>query len=188
MDDFIRISELNDFVFCPYSIYLHNVYAGGSEDLYHAKPQVQGKAAHVTIDKKTYGSRKNEVIGLSVFSEELGLIGKIDLYRAKEKRLTERKYLLNTIYQGQVFQLWAQYFCMKEMGYEISSLEFYSLSTNTRFPVPIPINEDKSDLLGFIEQFKAFDPTQSFHLNANKCRHCIYSNLCDKTDFDNVYN
>ncbi len=26
MDDYISISTLNDFIFCPYSIYLHNVY------------------------------------------------------------------------------------------------------------------------------------------------------------------
>ena len=26
MDNAIRISHLNDFLFCPYSIYLHNIY------------------------------------------------------------------------------------------------------------------------------------------------------------------
>lgn len=26
MDNLIAISTLNDFIFCPYSIYLHNVY------------------------------------------------------------------------------------------------------------------------------------------------------------------
>ena len=26
MDNYISISTLNDFIFCPYSIYLHNVY------------------------------------------------------------------------------------------------------------------------------------------------------------------
>ena len=26
MEDYISISTLNDFIFCPYSIYLHNVY------------------------------------------------------------------------------------------------------------------------------------------------------------------
>ena len=26
MNDLIAISTLNDFIFCPYSIYLHNVY------------------------------------------------------------------------------------------------------------------------------------------------------------------
>ena len=129
MDEYILISTLNDFIFCPYSIYLHNVYAGGDEDLVHATPQTQGKAAHTAIDEKTYSSRKDELTGLSVFCDELGVMGKIDLYKSKEKRLIERKYQLKTIYQGQIYQLWAQYFCMTEMGYPIDILEFYDRYT-----------------------------------------------------------
>ena len=78
MDEYILISTLNDFIFCPYSIYLHNVYAGGDEDLVHASPQTKGKAAHLSIDEKTYSSRKDEITGLSVFCDELGVMGKID--------------------------------------------------------------------------------------------------------------
>jgi hypothetical protein len=52
MIDYIPISTLNDFIFCPYSIYLHNVYMETDEDLYHAVPQVRGKVAHETVDKK----------------------------------------------------------------------------------------------------------------------------------------
>lgn len=32
MPDLIPISTLNDFIFCPYSIYLHNVYMETDED------------------------------------------------------------------------------------------------------------------------------------------------------------
>ena len=66
MDDYILISTLNDFIFCPYSIYLHNVYMGGNEDLVLATPQTQGKAAHAAIDEKTYSSRKDEIDRKSV--------------------------------------------------------------------------------------------------------------------------
>lgn len=41
MDDYISISQLNDFIFCPYSIYLHNVYMETDEGLYHATPPHQ---------------------------------------------------------------------------------------------------------------------------------------------------
>jgi len=37
MSELIAISTLNDFIFCPYSIYLHNVYMDADEDIYHAK-------------------------------------------------------------------------------------------------------------------------------------------------------
>lgn len=46
MEDYIPISQLNDFVFCPYSIYLHNVYMETDEGLFHTSPQTQGKIAH----------------------------------------------------------------------------------------------------------------------------------------------
>ena len=187
MHEYIAISTLNDFIFCPYSIYLHNVYMGGDEDLVHATPQTQGKAAHEAIDEKKYSSRKDEITGLSIFSDELGIMGKIDLYKSSEKKLIERKYQLNTIYQGQIYQLWAQYFCMKEMGYEIESLAFYAISTNKIFPIDIPSEESKKELQNFILQFKSYDPIQAINVNKNKCTHCIYCNLCDKTDIENVY-
>lgn len=89
------------------------------EGLYHATPQTKGKLAHEPVDTKTSSNRKDEILALPVMSEQLGVMGKTDVYRKKEKKLIERKYQLKQIYQGQIYQLWAQYFCMVEMGYEI---------------------------------------------------------------------
>jgi CRISPR-associated protein Cas4 len=178
---------LNDFIFCPYSIYLHNVYEGGNEELFHAVPQTRGKAAHETIDKKTYSSLKDEFSGLSVYCSELGIAGKIDIYKRNEKLLVERKYQLNTIYLGQIYQLWGQYFCMVEMGFEIERLAFYAISTNKTFPVEIPNNDNKKELVNFIDEFKKFNPETNITINQNKCTHCIYCNLCDKIEVTNVY-
>ncbi len=188
MHEYIIISALNDFVFCPYSIYLHNVYAGGDEDLYHAVPQVKGKSAHQTIDNNTYSTRSSDITALSVFSHEFGLIGKIDLYLMNEKKLIERKHFLKTIYKGQIYQLWAQFFCMSEMGYEIKELAFYSVSTNTTFPIDIPLEDEKRELMAFLKDFRQYKPEMPITVNISKCLHCIYSNLCDKTDMENVYN
>jgi CRISPR-associated protein Cas4 len=187
MYDYIALSTLNDFIFCPYSIYLHNVYMGGEEELVHAVPQTRGKAAHETIDKKRYSSRKDEISGLSVFCNEFGIAGKIDIYKRNEKLLIERKYQLNTIYQGQIYQLWGQYFCMIEMGYEIENLAFYAIVTNKTFPITVPNGENKKELAEFIREFKEFNPETNITVNENKCTHCIYCNLCDKTEATNVY-
>ena len=80
MDDYISISTLNDFIFCPYSIYLHNVYMETDDSLYHATPQTKGRVAHESIDKKTYSTKKNDLMSLPVYSAMLGVMGKIDLY------------------------------------------------------------------------------------------------------------
>lgn len=187
MYDYISISILNDFIFCPYSIYLHNVFMGVDEDLFHAVPQTQGKASHTNIDEKRYSSRKDELSGISIYSNELEIAGKIDIYKGAEKLLVERKYQLRTIYQGQIYQLWAQYFCMIEMGYTIEKLAFYSMKDNKTFPIELPGNSGKTELKYFIEKFKRFDPEQKVHINENKCRHCIYCSLCDKINIENVY-
>lgn len=182
MHEYIPISTLNDFIFCPYSIYLHNIYQSADEDLYHDTPQTRGRASHSTIDEQKYSSKKDYISGLPVFSNELGIIGKIDIYKGTEKHLIERKHKLEKIYQGQIYQLWAQYFCMKEMGYEIDKLSFYAISTNKSFFIKIPTEQDKQELANFIKGFKNYDPEKEIEVNENKCKHCIYCNLCDKIE------
>ena len=182
MFDYILISMLNDFIFCPYSIYLHNVYMGGVDELVQDIPQARGKAIHSTIDENKYSTKRNEIAGLSVFSNELGVIGKIDLFKRNEKLLIERKYQLKTIYRGQIYQLWAQYFCMIELGYQIEHLAFYSFSTNKKFTITLPGKTGKDELINFIQEFKQYDPAKPIEININKCRYCIYKNLCDKTN------
>lgn len=187
MDEYISLSTLNDFIFCPYSIYLHNVYMGGDEELVHATPQTKGKVAHEAIDEKKYSSRVNDITSLPVFCDELGLIGKIDLFKVAEKLLIERKYRLEKIYQGQIYQLWAQYFCLIEMGFEVENLAFYAISTNTTTTITKPDETNKRELRNFINEFKNYDPSKTLEININKCIHCIYCNLCDKSEVENVY-
>lgn len=157
------------------------------ESLYHAVPQTRGKLAHEGVDKKTYSHRKEEILSLPVCSDELGIMGKIDLYKQKEKLLIERKYQLAQIYQGQIYQLWAQCFCLQEMGYVVEQLAFYEISTNKMFPIAMPTESDRMQLANFITEFKSYDPSRNFFPNPNKCKHCIYSSLCDKTIIENVY-
>lgn len=158
------------------------------EMMYHATPQTQGKIAHETIDNKSASNRSDTILALPVYSEEYGLMGKIDVYKREEKKLIERKYQLKQIYQGQIYQLWAQMLCMKEMGYDVESLSFYETSKNKMIPVDMPTDNDLLNFKIFIENFRSFDPSKtSFSINRNKCSHCIYCNLCDKTAEDNVY-
>lgn len=188
MTDYLAISSLNDFIFCPYSIYLHNVYMESDETMYHATPQTQGRVAHVTVDKKTASNCSNDILSLPVYSEEYGLMGRIDVYKRKEKKLIERKYQLKQIFQGHIYQLWAQMLCLREMGEEIELLAFYETSTNKMIPVPMPTEDDLMRFKGFLLRFRSFNPGSTpFIVNLNKCRHCVYCNLCDKTTEDNVY-
>lgn len=157
------------------------------EGLYHATPQTKGRIAHQTVDNKTYSTRKTEIMSLPVFSVQLGVVGKIDLYKQDKKLLIERKYQLKQIFRGQIYQLWAQYLCMIEMGYDVQSLAFYEITTNKMIPVELPGDQGREELISFINQFKNYSPEMPISINVNKCMHCIYCNLCDKTINENVY-
>ena len=182
MDDAIIISNLNDFIFCPVSIYFHNLYGDRSTMLYQEEAQINGSSAHEAVDQKTYSTRKNIITALDVYSEKYNLVGKIDIYDSDKKMLTERKRKIKQIYEGYVFQLYAQYFAMTEMGYKIEKLQFYSMADNKIYPVKCP-QEDQMMMKKFestIEEIKQFSFEGFQQQNIEKCRHCIYEPACDR--------
>lgn len=187
MNDYLPISLLNDFFFCPYSIYLHNVYMESDESQYHAAPQTVGRMAHKTIDEQKSSTGKGDLISTTVSSNRLMIYGKIDWFRFSTKTLIERKYKLNNIFRGQIYQLWAQYICLKEMGTTVENLAFYETSTNKMVTMPPPTLKETNELISFISKIREYDPSSDIDVNINKCRHCIYCNLCDKICTDNVY-
>ena len=76
----------------------------------------------------------------------------------------------------------------KEMGYEVESIAFYDISANKMWQIDCPNHHDFEELQTFLERFRDFNPeTTPFKLNPQKCMHCVYCNLCDKTDSPNVY-
>jgi CRISPR-associated protein Cas4 len=78
-------------------------------------------------------------------------------------------------------------FCLREMGYEVDSLAFYETSTNKMIPVAMPNESDEGKFTTFVYKFRNYNPEDCMTVNPNKCRHCIYCNLCDRTNVDNVY-
>lgn len=188
MEDYISLSTLNDFIFCPYSIYLHSVYMSADEDVFKAKPQVEGTIAHSATDSGKSSTKKDDLFSLPVYSDELGVMGVIDVYRREQKLLIERKNNLKKIFRGQLYQLWAQYFCLVEMGYQVEQIAFYEITTNKMLYQQLPGAAEKTELMAFVDKFKHYSPENDiFQINHNKCVHCIYCNLCEKTFEDNVY-
>ncbi len=182
MENYILISFLNDFIFCPRSIFFHGLYSHLEQRMYQEKPQIEGQIAHKSIDHKKYSTKKTVLQGISVYSDHYKLNGKIDIFDEAEGLLTERKKMIKTIYDGYIFQLYAQYHCLKEMGYKVKKLRLYSMDTNKSYPIPLPKDnqsmQEKFEKL--INEINAFDLNAPFKANPKKCNRCIYSNLCDK--------
>lgn len=182
IDNSIIISNLNDFIFCPASIYFHNLYGSRDTLTYQEAAQINGSKAHEAVDNGTYSSRKNILMAMDIYSEKYNIVGKIDIYDMEKKHLIERKRQIKTIYEGYIFQLYAQYFGMVEMGYEINQLFLYSMVDNKKYPVEIP--RKGSEMLerfeSVISEMKSFSLESFRQNNAEKCRNCIYEPACDR--------
>lgn len=180
MQNYIKLSTLNDFIFCPKSIYYHNLYDSYEKKLYQEEAQIAGTIAHESIDNKTYSTSKNVLQSLDVYCEKYGIAGKIDQFFTQEWKLVERKNKIEKIYLWYKYQLWWQMFCLEEMWYEVRSLEFYSMQDNKKYRIYKP---NVKELLAFeemLERYRKYDMLQKhFQQNTQKCLKCIYRELCD---------
>lgn len=180
MENYLLISHLNDFIFCPNSIYCHQLFGGLSKSLYHSPYQTEGSAVHNSIDSKTYSSKKNMLQGIDIYCDQFNLCGKIDLFDVEKKILIERKKMIKTIYDGYIFQLYAQYYSLVEMGYDVKKIQLYSFDTNKTYPIKLPDQdlEMKKKFIQLISDIKNFNPDNFKQTNAQKCEKCIYASLC----------
>ena len=182
METGICISHLNDFIFCPKSIYFHGLFAGVSTRLYQGLPQVEGKLAHRTLDDSTYSTKKSIIQGVDIYSDRLGLYGKLDQFDMETGILTERKRRINFIYDGYYLQIYAQYYCLSEMGYEVKGLRLYSYDDNKVYEIPLPDRNLPMKELFFatLQSLESCNIESFNQTNVDKCRNCIYNNLCDQ--------
>lgn len=182
-DSAIMFSFLNDYVFCPVSIYFRNLYGEQTKESYQTKDQILGTIAHEKIDSAQYSSSSKILQGFSCYSEKYNLVGKIDLFDSEKGILMERKRTITTVYDGYVFQLYAQYFSLAEMDYKVKKIRLYSYTDNKLYPQLLP-EENKEMLEKFERTIKAirnfsFD---DFHQdNCAKCKRCIYEPACDRS-------
>lgn len=174
------ISKINDFIFCPVSIYFHELDIDTDKLTYQTSFQINGTAAHSTVDSGQYSDRKSVLQGVAVYSSKYCLFGKIDIFDIEKCVLTERKKHISKIYDGYIFQLYAQYFALKEAGYNVKVLRLYSYDNNKSYQIALP--EENEGM------FKRFETTiknindftfDSFkQTNVSKCENCIYEPLC----------
>lgn len=179
MHGYIQISKLNDFLFCPFSLYFHSVYEGTADFYYKSKPQIAGKLAHKSIEDNTFSSRKDILQDFNIFSDKYGLIGKLDVYDIPAQKLIERKRQIKRLHLGQQLQVYAQKVCLEEMGYKVKEIVIYSLVDKKKYKIDdYPYLESK--LEETLQAIRSFDLSQPKNIRIEKCQNCIYSDLCRK--------
>lgn len=183
MEEPILISWLNDYIFCPASIYFHQLYGDQDRMLFQCTDQIKGTNVHAAVDEARYSTRKAVLQAIPVYSEKYGIVGKIDIFDIDKGLLTERKRQIKTIYDGYVFQLYAQCFALREMGYKVNNIRFYAIATNMVFPIALP--EDNPEMLAKFERvvcdLRRFKLEEFMQTNNEKCKHCIYEPACDRS-------
>lgn len=182
MEQLITFSELNDFMFCPMSLYYHGMYKGRNETTYQTTDQTAGRAAHQTVDEARLAPTDKVLQGIMVYSERYRLCGKIDTFYLDRGELVERKKKIKQIFDGNIFQIYAQIFGLAEMGIEVKLASFYSLDDHRRYKIALPW-DDQETLTKFeavIEAIYDFDPSHFKQTNPAKCARCIYAPICDQ--------
>lgn len=177
MEQYIQISKINDFLYCPLSLYLHTAYEDLDKREYHEVAQVAGKLAHENIESGTYSSAKRFIQGISVYCEKYNIAGKIDIYDKQEMALIERKNKIKNVYSGYKYQLYGEYFCMREMGYEVKKLFLHSLSDNKRYEIPLPDEAETAAFEKVLEQMRNFGSEDIANHSCPRCQNNIYSPL-----------
>lgn len=175
----ILISNLNDFMFCPVSIYFHTLETE-ENILFQETAQINGTYAHKNSDNAAYSTKKCMLQGVSVYCEKYNLCGKIDVFDMDRGILTERKKNIKNIYDGYVFQVYAQYFSLQEMGYTVQQIRLYSMDTNKVYNIELPENNPVmfEKFTKIIENIRVFDFNNFKQTNVEKCNKCIYEQLC----------
>lgn len=171
----IKISNINDFLFCPFSIYFSDIYHENLDGkIFYTDKVFKGSCIHKNIDEHKY----NEICGMSVFSEEYNLFGKIDVYNTKDKKIIERKTKIKELYEGYIYQLYSQYVCMVEMGFDVREISIYSFENNINYNIDLPHKNELKKLKNIINNIINFDENNFVGMNLQKCECCIYKNLC----------
>lgn len=180
MESYIKLSTLNDFIFCPKSIYYHNIYDNYEKKLYQEQSQIAWSIAHEAVDKKTYSTKKDILQSLDVFCEKYQIAWKIDIFHIKEWKLIERKNKIHKVYLGYKYQLWGQMYCLEEMWYQVKTLWFYSMKDNKTYRIYKPSINEELNFLKMLDKYRKFELLKKWwSQNTKKCIKCIYRELCD---------
>jgi len=156
MEEYITFTQINDFLFSPASLYMHAAYSEKAASFFKQKPQIEGSIAHEAIEEGKYSTSAHTVSAKTVFSEKYGILGKIDIYDAKSKILIERKNRISKIYIGHIYQVWAQYFAMREHGFEVKKIYIYSKKDNKKYEIKLPNKKDEKEFAKVLKQIREF--------------------------------
>ena len=183
-DDFIMISALQHYIFCPRQCGLIHVDDVWQENLF----TVRGEILHEKVDTDTYETRGDvkTVRGLRIHSCKFGLVGRCDVVEFRETK--SGKVAMPVEFKaGQPkedisdkVQLCAQVLCLEEMlNTKISKAAFFYGKIRRRNILEIDdeLRKQTEEIIASVREIvaKKIVPHAEY---SSKCRNCSLINIC----------
>jgi CRISP-associated protein Cas1 len=192
--DLLPARILNEHAYCPRLAYLEWVDSGFTDNA----DTVEGTLVHRRVDKERGRTpTPNELDGegddpppttsLTLSSEELGLIAKIDLvefsggtahpleYKRGKPRSAEEP-----LWEPELVQLCAQVLLLRDAGYEVDGAEVYFAGSRTRHSIPIDdaLAKRTRDAIRELRANASRDEAPAPLVDSPKCPCCSLVGIC----------
>lgn len=167
---------------------IHGMYEDMPKSVYQSDSQILGTYSH-NENKIDFKFKKNNIDIDNTITEECyysstyNVLAIIDCYNINSKILIEKKRKIKDIYKGYIFQLYAQYYSLKDNGIEVDKLCLYSILDDEHYYIPLPEKNKqlKREFEVVLYEMRHFQLEKFYQGNYEKCKNCIYSNLCDRS-------
>ncbi|MFN3695271.1 MAG: CRISPR-associated protein Cas4, partial [Ignavibacterium sp.] len=190
-DDFIMISALQHYIFCPRQCGLIHIDDVWQDNLF----TVRGEILHEKVDTDTYETRGDvkTVRGLRIHSYKYGLAGRCDVVEFKQT--VKGKEVLPVEFKAgepkddisDKVQLCAQVLCLEEMlNVEISKAAFFYGKIRRRQVIDIT-NELREQTIEIINNVRSLVDSKKVPVieYSSKCRNCSLINVCQPKAMNN---
>ena len=187
VDDFIQLSALQHYVFCPRQCALIHV-----EDVWHGNVfTVRGDILHEKVDTDTYETRGTlkTVRGLRIHSTRLGIVGRADVVEFRKSTNADGSPDVMPVEfkAGQPkddlsdkVQLCAQALCLEEMmNTQVKRGAFFYGKIRRRVQVEIDdgLREQTEEIIAAVHEIVSQKQVPAARYE-KKCRNCSLADIC----------
>lgn len=183
-DDFIMISALQHYIFCPRQCTLIHIDDVWQENLF----TVRGEILHEKVDTDSYETRGDvkTVRGLRIHSYKYGIVGICDVVEFRQT--SKGKEVLPVEFKaGQPkedisdkVQLCAQVFCLEEMlNTQINKAAFFygKIRRRNLIDIDLQLRTQTEDVINNVRKLISEKRIPIIEYSA-KCRNCSLINVC----------
>lgn len=183
-DDFIMISALQHYIFCPRQCALIHIDDVWQENLF----TVRGEILHEKVDTDSYEKRGDvkTVRGLRIHSYKYGIVGRCDVVEFRQT--SKGKEVLPVEFKaGQPkedisdkVQLCAQVFCLEEMlNTQINKAAFFygKIRRRNLIDIDLQLRTQTEDVINSARRLISEKRIPIIEYSA-KCRNCSLINVC----------